>query len=415
MSSSTETQAQVPSGRAARWAYYFKESGPAWLAGGLNIGGASVTNAVILAAATGFLFGWVIIPAVIAIWIATYAAVKISVVVGRNPIAVMREEVHPVVGWANGLAILLVNLVFHTVQVVLGAAALQVLFPGLGMRAYGIAFVIAVALMALLPRRSRVLERTLQFFLYLLGLAYLVALFLVPINWGGVGQMFSFNLPTDQNAVLLFTAVLGSALAINVPTIQAYGSIARGFTTARLPLIRFETGMTNLLLMFTSFAVIIVVGSTLYAQGVEASSAATAAESLRPVAGEFSAYLFAFGLLGAVLTTAAVQTAVAGYVTSDLAKWSPKLTAGRFKAVQAVMLLVAISIPFLGWNPFTWVSWGAAFNSTFMPIGIATWWYLVNKKSLMGEHKAGPWLNAGLALSLTIAVAAAVRFWYVTL
>jgi manganese transport protein len=320
-----------------------------------------------------------------------------------------------VVGWANGLAILLVNLVFHTVQVVLGASALQVLFPGLGIRAYGIAFVGAAALMALLPRRSRVLERLLQFFLYLLALAYLVALFVVPIDWGGVREMFTFPLPTDQNAVLLFTAVLGSALAINVPTIQGYGSIARGWGTDRLPLVRFETGMINLLLMFTSFAVIVVVGSTLYAQGIQATNAATAAESLRPVTGDFSAYLFAFGLLGAVLTTAAVQTAVAGYVTSDLAKWSPSISSGRFKAVQVAVLAVGLSIPFLGWDPFTWVSWGAAFNSTFMPIGIATWMYLINKRSLMGEYKAGPWLNAGLVLSLAIAIAAAVRFWYVTL
>ena len=415
MSSTTEPVTPVPEGRAARWGYYFKESGPAWLAGGLNIGGASVTNAVILAAATGFVFGWVIIPAVVAIWIATYACVKISVVSGRNPIAVMRDEVHPAAAWANGIAILLVNLVFHTVQVVLGAAALQVLFPGLGVRAWGVAFVVVVALMALLPRRSRVLERMLQFFLYLLALAYLVALFIVPIDWGGVGQMFSFTLPTNANAVLLFTAVLGSALAINVPTIQGYGSVARGWRAERLPLIRFETGMINLLLMFTSFAVIIVVGSTLYAQGIQAAGAAAAAESLRPVTGDFSAYLFAFGLLGAVLTTAVVQTAVAGYVTSDLAKWSTTLTSGRFKAVQAAVLAVGISIPFFGWDPFVWVSWGAAFNSTFMPIGIVTWWYLINKKSLMGEHRAGGWLNAGLAVALLIAIAAAVRFWYITL
>src|SRR5918993_3531937 len=97
MSTSLESQTlEVPDGRVARLGYYFKESGPAWLAGGLNIGGASVTNAVILAAATGFIFGWVIIPAVLAIWAAGYACVKISVVAGRNPIAVMREQVHPV-------------------------------------------------------------------------------------------------------------------------------------------------------------------------------------------------------------------------------------------------------------------------------------------------------------------------------
>jgi Mn2+/Fe2+ NRAMP family transporter len=413
-SSDTQTLA-VPDGRLARLGYYFKESGPAWLAGGLNIGGASVTNAVILAAATGFIFGWVIIPAVLAIWAAGYACVKISVVAGRNPIAVMRDEVHPVVAWANGIAILLVNLVFHTVQVVLGAAALQLLFPALGVRAWGVAFVIVVALMALLPGRSRVIEKLLQFFLYILAATYLVALFVVPIDWGGVGEMFTFTLPSDATSVLLFTAVLGSALAINVPTIQGYGSIARGWGVERLPLIRFETGLINVMLAFVSFAVIIVVGSTLYAQGIPATTAVAAADSLRPVTGDLSAVLFAVGLLGAVLTTAVVQTSVAGYVVSDLVRWPVRMTETRFKVVQAAVLAVGISIPFFGWDPFVWVSWGAAFNSTFMPIGIATWWYLVNKKSLMGEHKAGPLLNAGLAFSLLVAIAAAVRFWYVTL
>jgi Mn2+/Fe2+ NRAMP family transporter len=414
VSTALETRT-VPEGRVARFGYYFKESGPAWLAGGLNIGGASVTNAVILAAATGFIFGWVIIPAVLAIWAAGYACVKISVVSGRNPIAVMRDGVHPAVAWANGVAIFLVNLVFHTVQVVLGAAALQILFPGLGIRAWGIAFVIVVALMALLPGRSRVVEKLLQLFLYILAATYLVALFVVPINWSGVGEMFTFTLPTSATEVLLFTAVLGSALAINVPTIQGYGSLARSWGVERLPLIRFETGLINLMLMFVSFAVIIVVGSTLYAEGIPATSAVAAAESLRPVTGDLSAVLFAVGLLGAVLTTAVVQTSVAGYVVSDLVRWPVRMTDKRFKAIQAAVLAVGISIPFFGWDPFVWVSWGAAFNSTFMPIGVATWWYLVNKKSLMGEHKAGRWLNAAMAFSLLVALAAAVRFWYVTL
>jgi Mn2+/Fe2+ NRAMP family transporter len=414
MSTSVDTAQQARRGRLATGIGYFRQSGPAWLAGGLNIGGASVTNAVILASATGLVFGWVVIPAVIAIWAATYACVKIAVVSGKNPLAVMRDEVHPALAWINGGAVLLVNLVFYTINIVLGASALQLIFPQLGMTAWGVALVGVVALMSLLPGRIKVAEKLLQVFLYVLALTYVVALFVVPVDWSGVGQMFTFTLPSDSTSVLLFTAVLGAALAINVPTIQSYGTVERKWGTDRLPLIRFETGMLNLLLVFVSLAVIIVVGSTLYPAGITATSAVTAAESLRPVTGDLSAILFAVGLLGAVLTTAVVQTSVAGYVVSDVLRWPSGLRDRKFKAVQVVMVLIGFSIPFIGWNPFDFAPWGAAFNSTFMPIGVGTWWYLVNKSSLMGEHRAGKAMNTALAVSMLICLVTAVRFWFVT-
>lgn len=392
-----------------------KESGPAFLAGGLNIGGASITNAVLLASATGFLFGWVFFLATLAVWVATLACVKISIVTGKNPISVMIQDVHPIIGWANGIAILLVNLVFHTVQVVLGAAVLHTLFPGISQTIWGFIFVVLVAAFVLTPRRSTLLETVLKVLIYGLTVAFVLSLFVVPIDWGQVGTMFRFTLPTDAGAVLLFTAVLGSALAINVPTIQGYGSVTRTWGVKNFRVFRFETALTNLLLLFSSLAVMIVVGSTLFAEGVEVTSAVQAAQALEPLAGDFAAILFSVALFAAVFTTAGVQTLVSGYIVSDLAGWKPEIKDVKFKVVQIVMLLVALSVPLFNLNPFEWVAWGAAFNSTFMPIGIATWWYLINKTSLLGKYRANPLMNVGLAVAMLIAVTAAVRFWYVTL
>lgn len=393
-----------------------RQSGPAFLAGGLNIGTATVTNGVLLAAATGFVFGWVFFLATLAIYFSTLACVKISLISKQDPIEVMRTQVHPVLGWANGIAVLLVNLVFHTVNAVLAGVALNILLPQVSVRVWIAAALGIAAVMALMPSRVRVAERILKYFVFALGATYLVALFVIPVDWGGfVTDLFSFSIPTSESSVLLFTAVLGSALAINVPIIQAYGSRARSFGAGQIGLYRFETAMTNLILLFVQFAVLIVVASTLFPEGIEVTTGTEAASALEPVVGPFAATVFGLGLLGAAITTLTVQTQVAGFVVADLAGWKREVSQYRFKAVQAGLLLLALAFVLLDLDPFEWVSWGAAFNATFMPIGIATWWWLINRKKVMGKHRAGWLMNAGLAAAMLIATAAAARFWYVQL
>ena len=110
-----------------------------------------------------------------------------------------------------------------------------------------------------------------------------------------------------------------------------------------------------------------------------------------------------------------MQTQVNGYVVADLMGWERDIGSKRFKAVQVATLLVALTIPILGVDPFQWTAWGAAFNSTFMPIGVATWWYIANKTKIMGRFRAGWVMNVLIGIAMLIATTAAVRFWYVTL
>lgn len=393
-----------------------RKSGPAFLAGGLNIGAATVTNSVLLASATGFVFGWVFIPAVLATYAATLVCVRITAVAQRDPIDAIRTFVSPAVGVVNGVAIILVNLVFFAVNAVLAGAALNALIPAVPTRLWaGIAIVIT-AVLALLPGRIGVVSSMLKWLIIGLALAYLASLFVVPVDWLGFLQhTFTPTLPTSQAEVLLFTAVLGSALAINVPVAQAYASRASGYGPATLRLARFETGAANLILFFVQIAVLAVVASTLFPQGLEVTSALAAASALEPIAGPFATALFALGLLGACISTLIVQTQVTGYVTADLLGWDRDLGSRRFKTVQVVMLGAGLLIPLLNLDPFSWTPWGAAFNSTFMPIGIATWWYLANKTSIMGRYRAGVGLNILIGIAMLIATTAALRFWYVTL
>jgi len=64
-------------------------------------------------------------------------------------------------------------------------------------------------------------------------------------------------------------------------------------------------------------------------------------------------------------------------------------------------------VPIFGGKP-VWVMIGVtAFQTTMMPIVSLAILVLINNKKLMGEHRAGLWLNLGLVATLIFALSAA--------
>ena len=392
-------------------------TGPAWMAAGLNIGGATVTNAVLLASATGYMYGWVFFLATFAIYIATVMCVKLTLITGKTPVALIRTELHPFFGIVFGIAVLIVNIVFHAIQIGLVGGALNTILP-IGVKTLSVAAIVFVIILVALPSKNagRMIQKMLQYMVYVLALSYVISLFVVRPDWSEFFKgVFSFSIPSSKSEVLLFTALLGSALAINVPTVQAYATKSNGWGKERLQLFRFETLLTNLFLLFVQLAVLIVVASTLFRQGITPANGIQAAIALEPIAGRFSTILFSLGMVGALISTMTAQTSVTAYTLSDLLGWDPMPHEKKFKIIQIAMLLFALTVPLFGWNPFVIVSWGASFNATFMPIGILAWAILMNKKDLMGEHAAKPALNAAIAFTFIASLAFAIRFWYITL
>src|SRR5699024_6943422 len=111
-----------------------KATGPAWMSAGLNIGGATVTNSVILAAATGYLYGWVFAFAVLASYFAIFACVRLTIVTDENPIALIRERISPTFAWIVALAVLISNLIFFAIQISLLGDVLTTLVPGVSFK-----------------------------------------------------------------------------------------------------------------------------------------------------------------------------------------------------------------------------------------------------------------------------------------
>lgn len=408
------------SGRAFRQLGFLdklKATGPAWMGAGLNVGGATVTNSVILAAATGYVYGWVFFFATMAAFLATFAAVRLTIVTGTNPVKLIKQRLHPAFAWTVGLAVIVSNSIFFVIQVALLGDVVATLLPGIPARVGAVLSILfAAVLIIVTTKQGNVkLQRTIKYMVYLLSTSFLLSLFIVDIDWSAMGTgMVGFQLPTEGTDVLLFTSVLGSAMALNVPFMQAYATRSSDYTTDDLSLFKFETIVVYLFLLFVQLAVLVVVASTLFVTSTTPTSAVDAAIALQPLAGRLSTILFAFGMFGAAMSTMIANTSVQAYILGDLFERDTNPQAIGFKGIQIGMLALGLVVPILGFNAYSVASWGGAFNSLFMPAGIAAWLVLSNRRRLMGSFTVSWQLNLGILFALVVSLVAAGRFLYIT-
>ena len=395
---------------------YMKLQGPAWMSIALNIGGATVTSAVMLGAKTGYKFMWAIIPQVFVIWMAILLCDRITLVTGKGTIEAVREYIGEWAAWLTGASVFIVNLIFDGIQFALIGSICSSLFGGDG-RIWALTGLVFAAFIVFMPAKNSKVVNTiitafLKYAVWLLVISFALVLLFVPINWGELLVGFIPRIPESGEELVIFTGLLGSAIAINVPFLAAYSARQRKWTSKHLGLTAFEVTFTNILLILVQWIVIIVCAATLFPKGIVPKNAIQASLALTPLAGKAATMLFGLGLLGAVFTTIVSQIMVSGYAVAGLMKWPTEdIKSAKFRLGQLIVVCFGASVPLFGWNAFSVTVYGSSINLSFMPIGLIFWWLIANKKDVMGQYVPGKWYNIGVLLSLIMALVATINYW----
>ena len=128
--------------------------------------------------------------------------------------------------------------------------------------------------------------------------------------------------------------------------------------------------------------------------------------ALEPVAGKFAVAVFMFGAMSAGLSSIFPILMVLPLLIGDLKQGKMDLQSPTFKVLTALACLVGLVVPVLGANPIMAQIATQVASVFILPVVISGIIILINKKSLMGEHKASLFLNialfAALAFSLVI-------------
>ena len=126
--------------------------------------------------------------------------------------------------------------------------------------------------------------------------------------------------------------------------------------------------------------------------------------ALEPIAGRLSTTLFFFGTLSAGLSSVFPCLLIAPLLIEDYRSGKLDTTSKQFRIITGIASLLALTIPILGFNPIKGQLLTQVFNVFVLLLVVIGIIIVINKKELMGEHKAGYLLNALLGLAFMFSV-----------
>ncbi len=259
-------------------------------------------------------------------------------------------------------------------------------------------------------------------------LAYVAMAFFLKLDWWQVlGQMVHPRFPANvqlRDILLMVVAVFGTTISPYLFFWQAAQEMEdlsdAPVHTPRavrhhLRRIKADTmagmGFSNLV----AFFIILSTGATLHLAGItDIQSSAQAAEALRPLAGDFTFFLFGLGIIGTGMLAVPVLAGSAGYAVAEAAGWHGSLSArldrgeGRgFYGVIAVATVGGVILCFTPMDPVKELFWSAVLNGVIAVPIMVVMMLIASNPRIMGVNVIGRRLRT-LGWLATTAMAATV-------
>lgn len=250
--------------------------------------------------------------------------------------------------------------------------------------------------------------------------AYVAAVFVVDVPWGHVlHDLVVPKLQWRSDYWMMIVALLGTTISPYLFFWQASqeveelrqqggrrGSDAEVWRALRR--VKLDTWIGMIFSNAIAFFVMVVGGAVLFKAGIhDVTSAAQAAEALRPLAGDFAFWLFAGGIIATGLLAVPVLASSAAYAVAEAFGWEEGLErhwheAKKFYAIIGIATLAGAALDFTPVDPMKALYWSAVINGVVAVPIMAAMMMLVAREKVMGAFVASRrtrWLGwAGTAL-----------------
>ncbi|MFI5446927.1 NRAMP family divalent metal transporter [Polaromonas sp. UC242_47] len=352
---------------------------------------------------------------------------RIGRVTGKGVAANLREHTPRPFLMSMVLLLVIANTINIAADIAAMAEALQLVVGGSRHYLAMMFGAVTVLLQVFVPyRKLAPILKWLTLFLF----AYVIAVFLVQVPWTRV--LYDLVIPKLQWTSaywMMIVALLGTTISPylffwqasqEVEELRLKGRGHRTETQVRHDLRRVKRD-TYLGMFFSNsiaFFVMLLGAVVLYTAGIhDVTSAAQAAQALRPLAGDFAFALFAGGIIATGMLAVPVLASSAAYAVAEAFGWPEGLArqwyeAKRFYAIIILATLVGTGLGFTAIDPMKALYWSAVINGVVAVPIMAGMMLLAGNKAVMGPFTSGfktTWFGWGGVVVMGFAVL--MMFW----
>lgn len=271
-----------------------------------------------------------------------------------------------------------------------GAIALNMLF-GIPLK-LGAVITLLFVLLMIYTNSYKKLEKVIVGFVSLIGLSFLIELYLVKVDWGTAAiNWLTPNFPSGSIPVIM--SVLGAVVMPHNLYLHSEVIQSRQWNLQNEEVINRQLKYEFLDTLFSmtigwaiNSAMILVAAATFFTNGLHVSELGQAGQMLKPLLGNAASVIFALALLFSGLSSSITSGMAGGSIFSGIFKEPYDIKDTHTKTGVGITLIVAAVLIFFISDPFKGLIYSQMLLSVQLPISIFLQIYLTSSKKVMGKH-----------------------------
>lgn len=379
-----------------RIAVFLAILGPGIITGSVDNDAGGITTYSVAGADFGYTLIWTLIPAFIVLFVIQEMNARMGIVTGKGLADLIRENAGVRITFFIFLGLLLADILNTTTEFAGVAGSMEV---------FGVSKYISVPLVAIMvwvlvvKGTYKIAERIFLVFSVCL-LTYVVSAIMGKPHWGEIGQSIIHpQIKMDESSIAMVIGLVGTTIA---PWMQFYmqsSVIEKGLKMRNYKYTILDIAIGSTATVVVAFFIIVACASTLHENNIQINFAKDAALALKPLAGNLSSQVFAFGLfIASIFSATILPLATAFYVCEAFGfeagidkKWEE---APEFYVLYTGILIIAAGIILMPKAPLIQISlWSQIINGMLLPVVLICMILIVNRKKIMGTYVNKPIQN----------------------
>ena len=381
----------------------FAAVGPGLFLIGYNIGTGSVTTMAKTGAEHGMELFWALVLSCIFTFILMVAYGKVTLVSGRTALYNIKKEFR--FGYLLALYILIALIIGELLALIgvmgivadLAQEGIKLLFGNLKVSRGLIILVLATGLYFLLWfGRYKTFEKVLTVFVILMGLSFIVVFFMVSPNISVIAKGLVPGIPDTPGAFGLAAAIAGTTCSAAVFIMRSTVVAEKGWTIKHLKTEKKDAFVSATMMLLLSGVIMAVAAGTLNVMGMKLENTVEMIYLFEPIGGKTAALILIIGIVGAGLSTIFPIVLIAPWLISDFTGKPRDIHSKQSRWLIFFAMLFAFGSIFLEQRPPALMIFSQAFQACILPAVAIPILLLINRKQIMGSHKAGIRENIGI-------------------
>ena len=256
--------------------------------------------------------------------------------------------------------------------------------------------------------KHRFFEKILAIFVGLMGLCFVLTMFMVIPEPSEVIKGLIPKIPNAPGALLIMAGMVGTTMGAILYVVRSILVQEKGWKKENFKQERRDAIISVSLMFILSVAVMAAAAGTLHPLGLKVDNSIDMVKLLEPLAGRLAISVFVAGIVCAGLSSLFPIILLAPWLFADYNNKPRNMKSTSTRLLVLFGVLLGFVVPIFGGRPVLVMIMSQALTVIATPLVLALMMVLYNKRSVMGVDTARIQTNVWLAFILLFTIAMAI-------